>query len=209
MAISMSKIQKQIETNPLTKEAAKEQFLNKTKEFNLQHAFNFDEAWDFVEYKKKQKEFRETVSTFEEALKKHESSLGDSTHKLNPTKHSFSDGQYIREIYNPAGLVLVTKIHSKNHPFFLMKGEMSILTEEGVQRIKAPYQGITKAGTKRIIFTHSECVFITVHRTDKLTIEEVEEEVIAESFDQLILSAPDTKHIKRLIKNLETSVCPS
>ena len=54
MAISMSKIQKQIETNPLTKEAAKEQFLNKTKEFNLQHAFSFDEAWDFVEYKKKQ-----------------------------------------------------------------------------------------------------------------------------------------------------------
>jgi hypothetical protein len=209
MAISMSKIQKQIETNPLTKEAAKEQFLNKTKEFNLQHAFSFDEAWDFVEYKKKQKEFRETVSTFEEALKKHESSLGDSTHKLNPTKHSFSDGQYIREIYNPSGLVLVTKIHSKNHPFFLMKGEMSILTEEGVQRIKAPYQGITKAGTKRIIFTHSECVFITVHRTDKLTIEEVEEEVIAESFDQLILSAPDTKHIKRLIKDLETSVCHS
>ena len=209
MAISMSKIQKQIETNPLTKEAAKEQFLNKTKEFNLQHAFNFDEAWDFVEYKKKQKEFRETVSTFEEALKKHESSLGDSTHKLNPTKHSFSDGQYIREIYNPSGLVLVTKIHSKNHPFFLMKGEMSILTEEGVQRIKAPYQGITKAGTKRIIFTHSECVFITVHRTDTLTIEEVEEEVIAESFDQLILSAPDTKHIKRLIKDLETSVCHS
>ena len=90
-----------------------------------------------------------------------------------------------------------------------MKGEMRILTEEGVQRIKAPYQGITKAGTKRIIFTHSECVFITVHRTDKLTIEEVEEEVIAESFDQLILSAPDTKHIKRLIKDLETSVCPS
>ena len=162
MAISMSKIEQQIQTNPLSKEAAREQFLNKTKEFNLQHAFSFDEAWDFVEYKKKQKEFRETVSTFEEALKKHESSLGDSTHELNPTKHSFSDGQYIREIYNPAGLVLVTKIHSKNHPFFLMKGEMSILTEEGVERIRAPHQGITKAGTKRIIFTHSECVFITV-----------------------------------------------
>jgi hypothetical protein len=89
MAISMSKIEQQIQTNPLSKEAAREQFLNKTKEFNLQHAFSFDEAWDFVEYKKKQKEFRETVSTFEEALKKHESSLGDSTHELNPTKHCF------------------------------------------------------------------------------------------------------------------------
>jgi hypothetical protein len=32
-----------------------------------------------------------------------------------------------------------------------MKGEMSILTEEGVERIRAPHQGITKAGTKRII----------------------------------------------------------
>ena len=88
-----------------------------------------------------------------------------------------------------------------------MKGEMSILTKEGTQKIKAPYQGITKAGTKRIIYTHSDCIFTTVHRTDCLTVDEVENEVIAKSFDDLILSAPETKHLENLIKELEGTKC--
>ena len=83
-----------------------------------------------------------------------------------------------------------------------MKGEMSIITEEGSERIKAPYQGITKAGTKRVIYTHSECVFITVHRTDNLSVTDIENEVIASSFDEVNLTVPDTLEIKRLIKEL-------
>tara|TARA_R110000824_G_scaffold354729_1_gene541835 strand:- start:159 stop:782 length:624 start_codon:yes stop_codon:yes gene_type:complete len=202
VGLSVASINKQIETAPLSRKEAKEQFINKTKEFNLQHAFNFDEAWAFVEYKTKQKDFRKTIASFEETLKNHENSLGTETHTLNPTKHSFADGQYIREIYNPAGLVLITKIHAKTHPFFLMQGEMTIVTEKGVERIAAPYQGITEAGTKRVILTHTECVFITVHRTDKLTVEEIEQDVIATSFDKEHLTVPDTKHIRRLIKEM-------
>ena len=66
-----------------------------------------------------------------------------------------------------------------------MKGEMSILTEEGIQNIKAPYQGITKPGTKRAIYTHEECVFITVHATDNTTIEDVEDEVVCTKYEDL------------------------
>jgi len=202
MALSMQEIDNQIETRPLTKEQAKEQFIEKTKELNIQHAFKFDEAWDFIEHKRKQEKFRQTIVKFEKAINNHENSLGNELHELNPTKHSFADGQYIREIYNPAGLVLVTKIHNKTHPFFLMKGEMSIITEEGAEKIKAPYQGITKAGTKRVIYTHSECVFITVHRTDTLSVKEIEKEVIADSFDNTHLSVPNTDDIHRLIKEM-------
>jgi hypothetical protein len=50
-----------------------------------------------------------------------------------------------------------------------MKGECTIFTERGLERIKAPYHGITLAGTQRLIFIHDECTFITVHRTDCLT----------------------------------------
>jgi len=202
MSLSMSKINQQIEATPLTKIQAKQQFIDKTNELELQHAFKFEEAWEFIEYKKKQKDFRKTVIQFEEAINNHENSLGKNLHTVNPTKHSFADGQYIREIHNPAGLILVTKIHAKTHPFFLMKGKMTIVTEEGVEEISAPYQGITKAGVKRVIQTHTDCVFITVHQTDKLSIEEIEEEVIASSFQELKLTVPDTKHIKRLIQEM-------
>ena len=96
-------------------------------------------------------------------------SVGEELHKLNPTKHTFAGGCYIREIFNPANMLITTKIHKKEHPFFLMKGKMSILTENGVETIQAPHHGVTKPGTKRAIFTHEDCVFITVHATDKET----------------------------------------
>ena len=109
--------------------------------------------------------------------------VGEELHKLNPTKHTFAGGCYVREIYNPANLLLVTKIHKVDHPYFLMSGKMSILTEDGIIEIEAPHHGVTKAGTKRVIYTHEPCTFVTVHATNKTTPEEVEEEVIAKSFN--------------------------
>ena len=109
--------------------------------------------------------------------------------KTNPLKHTFTDGCYIREIFTPAGQIIVTKIHKKDHPFFLMKGELSILTEDGVVNLNAPYQGITKVGTKRVIYTHTDCIFTTVHATDKLTVDEVEEDVIAKDFSDPLITA--------------------
>jgi len=59
------------------------------------------------------------------------------------------------------------------------------LTEDGIQHIKAPHQGITKPGTKRAIYTHSECVFITVHATENTTIDDVEDEVVCTKYEDL------------------------
>lgn len=109
--------------------------------------------------------------------------IGDSDQ--NPLKHSFADGCYIREIFNPAHELIVTKIHKIAHPFFLLRGEMSILTEEGVKRIKAPYYGITPAGTKRVIYTHSDIVFVTVHVTKEKDLAKIEGEIIAKDFDEM------------------------
>ena len=120
-------------------------------------------------------------------------------HKLNPVKHSFADGCYIREIFNPAGELLVTKIHKKEHPFFLMKGEMSILTEDGVKHLKAPHQGITKPGTKRIIYAHTDCVFITVHATEETDVSKIEEQVIAKDFNDPLVTAEDIKLLTKKV----------
>ena len=115
-----------------------------------------------------------------------DTTTAESIQKANPVTHTLAGGCYIREIYNPANEIIITKIHKKEHPFFLMKGEMSILTEEGIQHIKAPYQGITKPGTKRVIYTHKECTFITVHATENTTIKDIEEEVICTKYEDLL-----------------------
>ena len=63
--------------------------------------------------------------------------------KEYPLRHTFADKQYIREVQFPKGHLIVTKIHNVQHPFFLMSGEISFLTEKGETRISAPYYGIT------------------------------------------------------------------
>ena len=190
-------INEQILNSPLTKEQAKEQWISATENMDLKHTFSFDEMWDTATELRKKKEFRDQITLAHEALEKNENAMtGEELHTYNPVKHTFADNCYVREIFNPAGQLIVTKIHKKEHPFFLMKGKMSILTEDGVTEIEAPHHGITKPGTKRIIYTHTDCVFITVHRTDKKTPEEVEEEVIAKNFDDPVISIEEINLLK-------------
>ena len=62
-----------------------------------------------------------------------------------------------------ANMALTTMIHASENIAVLLKGEMTIFSENGNERISAGHVMITKIGTKRAIFTHSEVVFLTVH----------------------------------------------
>ena len=192
--MKLKDIEDQVKNNPLTKEQSKEQFIKYTEELGIKHSFDFDEAWEIGQEIRKRKEFREKITKLEkQGFDNKIWNSKEETDKLNPVKHSFADGCYIREIFNPAGELLVTKIHKKEHPFFLMQGEMSILTEDGIKHLKAPYHGITKPGTKRIIYTHTDCIFITVHATKETDVEKIEEQVIAKDFQDPLITKEDLK----------------
>ena len=103
-----------------------------------------------------------------------------------PLHHSFGEGIYVREIFMPAGKLVISKIHKKAHPYFVLKGVLSVLTEEGPKLIRAPYYGMTPAGTKRVLYIHEDTVWITVHATDETDIEKIEEEIIAKNFDECL-----------------------
>ena len=126
--------------------------------------------------------FRGSVSDFEDRLANVSGAMFEDSF---PLKHTFVDGAYVREINIPEGIVMTSKIHKITHPYFVMKGEVDVLTEDGIQRIKAPYAGITKAGTKRILRTHSEVIWITVHVTKETDLEKIEKEIIAKSYGDL------------------------
>jgi len=102
-----------------------------------------------------------------------------------PLKHTFADGLYIREMSAPKGMLNVSKLHRTNHPYFILKGDVSVLTENGMVRIKAPHFGITKAGTKRIVYFNEDTVWITVHATNETDLEKIEDEVIAKNYEEL------------------------
>ncbi len=102
-----------------------------------------------------------------------------------PLRHFFVDGAYVREITMPKGALLTSKIHKLCHPYFVLKGDVSVLTEDGVIRIKAPYFGITKPGTKRVLYMHEETVWVTVHVTNETDLKKIEDEIIAKTFDEV------------------------
>ena len=192
--MKLEDINTQIKKKPLTKEESKEQFIKLTSELDIKHSFDFEEAWEIGEEIRKRKDFREKITDLEkEGFDKQIWDSKEDSNKLNPVKHSFADGCYIREIFNPAGELLVTAIHKKEHAFFLMQGEMSILTEDGIKHLKAPHHGITKPGTKRIIYTHSDCVFVTVHATNETDVAKIEEQVIAKDFQDPSITQEDMK----------------
>ena len=198
----IEKITKQIKDNPLTKDEFAVQFVEKSKEFGIKHAFTFDEAWEMGIAIRNKIKFRNHITKLEEELIKHPDSLiGEPLMKVNPLKHSFADGCYIREIFNPAGELIVTKIHKQKHCFFLIKGKMSILTENGVEHIEAPYHGITVPGTKRVIYAHTDCIFITVHATKHTDIDIIEKEIIAEDFNDPIIKKEDIDMLMRITKD--------
>lgn len=196
----MNEIDKQIEQAPLSYEESKAQFERVTKEQGIQHTFKFDDVWELMQDLQRKKQFRSKIESIE--ANGHNDGLWMSDEEMksaNPVKNSFADGCYIREITNPADELLVTKIHKKEHPFFLMEGDMSILTEKGIKRIKAPHHGITKVGTKRIIYTHTKCVFVTVHATELTDVDEIEKEVIAEGFYDPVVTLSDIELLKESI----------
>jgi len=116
--------------------------------------------------------------------------VGDSPEylKVCPIKHSFVDGAYVREIFMPKGMSFVTKIHAKTHPYFVMKGSVSVYVNGETVKIDAPYHGITKAGTQRFLCTHEDTIWITVHVTDETDIEKIKQEVTVNSYDELQLA---------------------
>ena len=199
--MKLEDINTQIKKEPLTKEQSKEQFIKLTSELDIKHSFDFEEAWEIGEEIRKRKDFREKITDLEkEGFDKQIWDSKEDSDKLNPVKHSFADGCYIREIFNPAGELLVTAIHKKEHAFFLMQGEMSILTEDGIKHLKAPHHGITKPGTKRIIYTHSDCVFVTVHATNETDVAKIEEQVIAKDFQDPLITQEDMKLLTKIDK---------
>ena len=170
---------------------------------------SYQEACEFFDYKENKIKFQNKIKEFEAAITKHceENNNQDLNSQITgqtegAVTHNFADGQYIRQIVMPKGLLVTTKIHAKNHPFFIMKGEASIYSNEGVERIKAPFHGITEAGTKRVLYIHEECTFITVHRTDCLSIDDVVNEITVDDFSKLNLKGFDIKQIDKIMEKI-------
>ena len=96
-------------------------------------------------------------------------------------KHYFSHGVYARELYIPKDTILVGKLHKYPQLNILSKGDISVLIDEEVKRIQAPYTVVSPAGTKRIAYTHEDTVWITILGTNETDVDLIEETFTAKT----------------------------
>ena len=83
-----------------------------------------------------------------------------------PLNHKFLPGLYIREILMPAGSLVTSMIHKTIHPYFVLQGKVTVYSENfGIQEITAPFTGTTLPNTRRVLYIHENCVWVTVHAT--------------------------------------------
>lgn len=96
-------------------------------------------------------------------------------------EHYFSPGVYARELHIPAGVLLTGKIHKYAQLNILSKGDISVLTEDGVKRVQAPFAIVSPAGTKRIAYAHSDTIWTTIHGTNETDVDKIEDHFIAQN----------------------------
>lgn len=89
-------------------------------------------------------------------------------------KHYFCNGAYAREITIPKGVTVTGRIHKYAQINILSKGEISVLTENGIERVKAPFTVVSPPGTKRVAYAHSECVWTTILATNETDPDRIE-----------------------------------
>lgn len=132
------------------------------------------------------KEIRDSIIDFENQIRaNNEAFIGDT--EICPLTHKFADGIYVREIFIPAGMYIVGKIHKHKHPNFLLSGTVDVITESGgEERLTGPMAIISEAGTKRALRTITDVRWVTVHLNESNTrdIKKLEDEIIANSFDE-------------------------
>ncbi len=99
-----------------------------------------------------------------------------------PLRHFFAKGLYARELTIPKNCCLTGAIHKHQHINIIVKGDITVATEQGLRRIQAPAVLISEPGTKRAGFAHEDTVWITVHATDATEVESAEAELVTNDF---------------------------
>jgi quercetin dioxygenase-like cupin family protein len=94
------------------------------------------------------------------------------------TEHYFSEGMYCRKVARAAGTIIVGKTHLKPHLFLCAKGEIMAWSETGMRHMRAGDVIQSLPGTKRVTMAITDAIGITIHRTDKTDLDEIEAELI-------------------------------
>lgn len=128
---------------------------------------------------------REKIMGLQSVLAEMPDAKGPEEMEAEYNEHYFAPGVYGRVMHIPAGMCVVGKIHKHAHLNVITKGRIKVVTEFGESVLVGPTIFVSEPGTKRAVYALTDTDWLTVHHNpdDKTDIREIEEDVIAPSFE--------------------------
>ena len=101
-------------------------------------------------------------------------------------KHTFADGIYVRQMTIEEGDVIMGAIHKHLHVWFLLSGNVTVLTNGELKEYQAPCTVLSEPGVKRVIYGNEESVFTNVHKnpTNTQDVRELEKQIVALNYEE-------------------------
>jgi len=130
-------------------------------------------------------------------LENHLMTLPDAYMEL-PVKHYFADGVYCREVFIKAGTILTGKIHKTEHINIISQGKVWVSTEAtGRELFEAPHTYVSPIGSKKALYTLEDTIWTTVHPTETKDLDEIEDHIIAQTYDDYLLHVDKLKLLEK------------
>jgi quercetin dioxygenase-like cupin family protein len=80
-----------------------------------------------------------------------------------PVNHAFAPDIYVREIFMPAGTVVIGHKHLTEHFNVILKGKCRVIIGDVVQELTAPCTFVSAAGAQKIVNVLEDCIWQTIH----------------------------------------------
>ena len=130
---------------------------------------------------------RAKIENFEVAF---QNAMGSETGEMeeindNGLNEYFIGGAYTRSLLIPKGTAIVSKLWSKPRLWIIATGEVTIVSELGKQRVKAPYVAEAPFGSKITLYAHEDTLWFAVTGAESTNSKEVEEEMTVTDYSNI------------------------
>lgn len=131
---------------------------------------------------------RNKIDNYEAAMKNFVGSDSGEMDEINENglKEYFAGGSYVRELFIPKGVSIVSQIWNKERMWIIASGEVTFTTEMGTKRVKAPYTEVVPHGSKVALYTHEDTLWFAVTGADSTNSDDIEKEVIAKNYSDCV-----------------------
>ena len=98
-----------------------------------------------------------------------------------PVTNHFAPDVYAREIFMPAGSIVIGHKHKTEHFNIVLSGSANVMCDDKIEYIEAPSIFVSKPGVRKVLYILEDMRWVTIHPTKETDMDKLEEICIEKS----------------------------